>query len=58
MKTKKQKLIEQYENMMIEYDMIDVFVDDILPKVNELSFNELKKMFDNDKQWYEYKLTV
>lgn len=55
--TKKQ-LIELYENMMYEYGEYDVFVDDIQPKLSTMTYQQILSQYMNDKQWYEYKLTV
>jgi len=49
----KKKLIKRYENMMYRYGECDVWEDDVKPKLENKSVEEIKAMYEEDKEFYK-----
>ena len=47
------KLIKKYENLLYKYGEYDIWDDDISPKLPQMSTEEIKKNFLEDKDYYK-----
>ena len=47
------KLIKKYENLLYKYGEYDIWDDDISPKLPQMSTEEIKENFIEDKEYYK-----
>ena len=53
MATKRQELIDKYQELLYGVGEYDVWDDEIWVKLPELSTAEIRRMYLEDKAWYE-----
>lgn len=49
----KEQVIKKYEDMMYKYGEFDVWDDDIKPKLTSRTTEEVRRMYMEDKKFYE-----
>lgn len=49
----KEAIIRKYEEMMYRIGEYDIWEDDIAPKLDSLSAQQIRKMYLDDKKYYE-----
>lgn len=47
------KLIKKYEDLLCKYGEYDIWDDDISPKLPQMSTEEIKKNYLEDKEYYK-----